>query len=109
MFSSLSKQFWLQSAERAVKTFAQTLIGALPPAYIAIGSLGAVLAPALVAATLAAIVSLAISVCSEPWGDRQSPSVVPSAPVAPKARKRSGRSRRLPATSRRQAGAAGAA
>ena len=108
MFPSLSKQFWLQSAERAVKTFGQTLIGALP-AFISIGSIGAALGPAFGTATLAAIVSLITSVCSVPWGDPQSPSVVPSNPVGQKDRKRRSRSRRLLATRRRQAGAAGTA
>lgn len=107
MFSSLDKQFWLQSAERAVKTFLQTFLGAV--ATFGITGLRAQLVSALLIATFAAAGSLATSLGSERVGDRQSPSIVRSIAPAPKARKRPGRSRRVPMTGKSRAGAAGAA
>ena len=84
MFSALSKQFWLQSAERAVKTFLQTFLGVVATFGVT-DSLRGQLVSALLVAAFATAGSLATSMGSERWGDRQSPSVVPSTMAAPKA------------------------
>ncbi|MGH8921082.1 MAG: holin [Actinomycetes bacterium] len=71
--------FWQQAFERAVKTFAQTLV-----ALFSAGGIGLFNAPwttSLSAAGMAALLSLLTSMASEPWGTRSSPSLVQPAAV----------------------------
>jgi hypothetical protein len=77
MFSYL---FWRYAFERAVKTFAQTLL-----ALFSAGGIGLFNIPwdsSLSAASMAAILSVLTSMTSEPIGERSTPSVLPAAPVA---------------------------
>ncbi|HSV66353.1 MAG TPA: holin [Mycobacteriales bacterium] len=76
MFTQL---FWKSAIERAVKTFAQSLV-----AVLSVGGIGLVHAPwttALSAAGMATLLSLLTSVASGTVGDRGSPSLVPAQPA----------------------------
>jgi hypothetical protein len=78
MFTYFGKQFWQQAIERAVKTSIQVFV-----ALLSAGNFGLLDAPwssALSTAAMAALLSVLTSVGSEPFGARQSPSVV-SAPA----------------------------
>ena len=85
MFSHV---FWRLAVERAVKTFAQTLV-----ALFSIGGVGLLNAPwtaAFSAAGMAAVLSVLTSMSSEPMGERRSPSLVrPTEPAEPAAEPRS--------------------
>lgn len=73
MFTSL---FWRAASERAVKTFAQTMV-----ALLSVGGIGLHNAPwttSLSAAGMAALLSLLTSIASERVGDRETPSLVRS-------------------------------
>lgn len=77
MFTSL---FWRLTIERAVKTFAQTLV-----ALFSINGIGLLNAPwstALSAAGMAAMLSVLTSMASEPWGSRNTPSLLQVTPAA---------------------------
>ena len=74
MFTYFGKQFWHQAIERAVKTSIQVFV-----ALLSAGNFGLLDAPwssALSTAAMAALLSVLTSVGSEPFGTRQSPSVV---------------------------------
>ena len=74
MFTYLSKQFWQQAAERALKTAIQVFV-----ALLSAGNFGLLNAPwssALSTAAMAALLSLLTSLASEPFGPRQTPDVV---------------------------------
>lgn len=80
----LSRQFWKAAAERAIKTFAQTLAALLTPVVahaLGTGSISwdAVLS-AVVLSGLAAAYSLVTSVGSTRVGDSESPSLVRAVP-----------------------------
>jgi hypothetical protein len=69
------KRFWRLSLERAVKTFAQTLL-----AILGVGGLGLLDAPwvtALSTAGMATLLSLLSSVTSMQVGDPTNPSMIP--------------------------------
>ncbi|MGH3913715.1 MAG: holin [Pseudonocardiaceae bacterium] len=72
--------FWQQALERAFKTFAQTLVALFSASGI--GLLNAPWTTALSAAGMAALLSVLTSMASEPWGTRNSPSLMPPAPAA---------------------------
>jgi hypothetical protein len=74
MFTYLSKQFWQQAAERAVKTSIQIFVALLSAGGF--GLLNAPWASALSTAAMAAVLSLLTSLASEPFGPRQTPDVV---------------------------------
>ena len=77
MFTNFGKQFWQQAIERAVKTSIQVFV-----ALLSAGNFGLLDAPwsaAFSTAALAALLSVLTSVGSEPFGQRQSPSVVVAA------------------------------
>lgn len=80
----LTKQFWLAAAERAGKTFAQTLIALL--SVVSVGSIttGGInwsfLLGAVVASLWAAALSLLTSMASTARGDSESPSLIRATP-----------------------------
>jgi len=68
-----TSEFWKQAAERAVKTFAQTLVAA----GLVVGVAGwDEWQAALIAAGIAALLSVATSVASAGFGDKGTPSLV---------------------------------
>lgn len=73
-----SYMFWRSALERAVKTFAQTLVALF--SANGIGLLNAPWGMALSAAGMAALLSVLTSVASEQVGERGTPSLVPSGP-----------------------------
>lgn len=75
-------RFWLSASERAVKTFAQTLV-----AILGANSFGLLTAPwtmALSTAGMATLLSVLTSIASAPIGDPGTPSLLP--PAAPATR-----------------------
>jgi hypothetical protein len=80
-----TRRFWILTAERMIKTFAQTLASVLVASGVGLFSAG--WAAALSAAGMAAVVSVLTSIGSVKIGPADSPSVVPAeqvpAPVAP--------------------------
>lgn len=75
-----SKQFWQAVAERALKTFLQTLLPALGAVMIAAPD-WKYLAGAVLVAVQAALLSVLSSVASTLKGDPESPSLVKAPPV----------------------------
>ena len=80
-----TRRFWTLTAERMIKTFAQTLASVLVASGVGLFSAG--WAAALSAAGMAAVVSVLTSIGSVKIGPADSPSVVSAervpAPVAP--------------------------
>ena len=80
-----TRRFWILTAERMIKTFAQTLASVLVASGVGLFSAG--WAAALSAAGMAAVVSVLTSIGSVKIGPADSPSVVPAeqvpAPVVP--------------------------
>jgi hypothetical protein len=78
-----TRRFWIPTAERMIKTFAQTLAAVLVAGGTAMSVVG--WKAALSAAALAAVVSVLTSIGSLKIGPADSPSVVATepAPVAP--------------------------
>lgn len=70
----MTKRFLRETLERAIKTFAQTLVAILGAG--AVDLLSVPWASALSAAGLAAVLSVLTSVASSPWGDAETPSLV---------------------------------
>lgn len=82
----LNKQFWIASAERAIKTFVQALIAAFGVGQVS-GVVGVDVAAidwrgALSLAFSAALLSVLMSVGSGPIGAANSPSLIAAAPAA---------------------------
>ncbi|WP_203671068.1 holin [Catellatospora methionotrophica] len=82
----MNKQFWIASAERAIKTFVQALIAAFGVGQVS-GAVGVDVAAidwrgALSLAFSAALLSLLMSVGSGPIGAANSPSILTAAPAA---------------------------
>ena len=73
-----TRQFWILTAERAVKTFAQALAAVL--AASGVGLLDAEWTTALATAGMAALLSVLTSVASLKVGPPDSPSTVPPDP-----------------------------
>lgn len=74
-----TKEFWLQTGERAIKTFAQALIAT----GIVVGATGREWQAAVIAAGIAAGLSIVTSVASTGVGDKGTPSLVtPPTPSA---------------------------
>lgn len=71
-----TKDFWLRTAERAAKTFAQALIAAF--GGVALTTDVKVWQAALIAAALATLLSVITSIASITIGDKGTPSLVPS-------------------------------
>jgi Putative lactococcus lactis phage r1t holin len=78
-----TRQFWIPTAERAVKTFAQALATLLIASNT--GLLNAPWTASLSAAGMAAVVSVLTSVASLRVGPADSPSMVRNDPPAPTA------------------------
>lgn len=76
----LNKRFWMSAAERAAKTFAQTLIALWPLGENAFGLLSIDWRQSLSVAGLAAVLSVLTSVVSSPIGPDGSPSLVGEPP-----------------------------
>lgn len=72
-----SRAFWIDAAERAVRTFAQALVAAITAGFVLTD--GAAWGEALLVAAVAALVSLLTSVAGSAVGDPQSPSFLPEA------------------------------
>lgn len=71
----LTKSFWKQALERAVKTFAQTLLATVTAAAgLGLEDVGWV--EALSVAGLAVVASLLTSIVSLPAGEPESPSAI---------------------------------
>ena len=68
--------FWLDAAERAVRTFAQALIGAITAGLVVTDA--AQWKAAGIAAAVAALVSLLTSVAASGVGDQSTPSLLPT-------------------------------
>ena len=73
-----SKAFWIDAGERAVRTFAQALIGAITAGLVVTDA--AQWKAAGIAAAVAALISLLTSVAASGVGDPVSPSLLPVAP-----------------------------
>ena len=69
-----TREFWLQAAERAVRTFAQALLGALTAGLVVTDS--AQWKAALIAAAVAAFASVLTSVVASGVGDKNDPSLI---------------------------------
>jgi r1t holin len=74
-----TRQFWTMTAERLIKTFAQTMAGVLVAGGTAMSVVG--WKAALSAAALAAVVSVLTSIGSLKIGPADSPSVVRTEPA----------------------------
>ena len=72
-----SKAFWIDAGERAVRTFAQALIGAITAGLVVTDA--AAWGEALLASAVAALISLLTSVAASGVGDQDSPSLLPAA------------------------------
>ena len=72
--------FWLDAAERAVRTFAQALVAVLAAGFVVTD--GAAWTEALLSAAIAALISLLTSVAASGVGDPESPSMLPAAAPA---------------------------
>ena len=71
-----SKAFWIDAGERAVRTFAQALIGAITAGLVVTDA--AQWKAAGIAAAVAALVSLLTSVAASGVGDQSTPSLLPT-------------------------------
>jgi predicted phage tail protein len=71
--------FWVDAAERAVRTFAQALVAMLVVGFVFTDA--AAWGEALVASAVAALISLLTSVAASGVGDQSTPSLLPVAPV----------------------------
>ena len=69
--------FWIDAAERAVRTFAQALVAVLVAGFVFTDA--AAWGEALLSAAVAALVSLLTSVAASGVGDAESPSLLPTA------------------------------
>ena len=74
-------RFWQLAGERAVKTFAQTLVAVL--SITSFGLLNAPWTTALSTAGMAAMLSVLTSMASVPVGEPNSPNLLPAAPTSP--------------------------
>lgn len=74
-----TKEFWLRVAERAIKTFAQALVAT----GIVVGATGQEWQAAVIAAAIAAVLSVVTSVASIGVGESGTPSLVEEAPLVP--------------------------
>jgi hypothetical protein len=72
-----TKEFWINTAERAVRTFAQALVAALAAGFVFTD--GAAWAEALLTAVVAALASVLTSIAATGVGDPDSPSLLPPA------------------------------
>ena len=73
-----SAAFWLEATERALRTAAQALLGALTAGFVFTDA--AAWGEALLSAAVAALISLLTSVAASGVGDPVSPSLLPVAP-----------------------------
>lgn len=73
-----TRRFWVDAAERAIRTFAQALIGAITAGLVVTDV--AAWGEALLASAVAALISLLTSVAASGVGDPVSPSLLPVAP-----------------------------
>lgn len=71
-----SKAFWIDAGERAIRTFAQALIGAITAGLVVTDA--AQWKAAGIAAAVAALVSLLTSVAASGVGDQSTPSLLPT-------------------------------
>ena len=69
-----TRRFWIDAAERAVRTFAQALVAVLVAGFVVTDA--AAWGEALLSAAVAALVSLLTSVAASGMGDPESPSFV---------------------------------
>lgn len=76
-----SRTFWIDAAERAVRTFAQALVAVLAAGIVLTD--GAAWGEALLSAVVAALISLLTSVAASGVGDPDSPSLLPAAATEP--------------------------
>ncbi len=74
-------RFWQLASERALKTFAQSLLALLSVAGV--GLLTAPWTTALSTAGMAAVLSVLTSIASEPVGERHSPSLLSPSTTSP--------------------------
>lgn len=74
-------RFWQLAGERAVKTFAQSLVAIL--SATGVGLLTAPWSTALSTAAMAALLSVLTSMASAPVGESGTPNLLPAAPAPP--------------------------
>ena len=72
-----TKAFWIDAAERAVRTFAQALVAAITAGFVLTDA--AAWGQALLVAAVAALVSVLTSIAGSAVGDPASPSFLPEA------------------------------
>lgn len=72
-----TSDFWKRAAERAIRTFAQALLGALTAGLVVTDS--AQWTAALIAAAVAALASVLMSLAGSAVGDPSDPSLLPAA------------------------------
>lgn len=72
-----TRRFWIDAAERAVRTFAQALVAVLAAGFVVTD--GAAWTQALLSALLAALVSVLTSIAGSAVGDGSTPSFLPEA------------------------------
>ncbi|MGH2394679.1 MAG: holin [Candidatus Limnocylindria bacterium] len=73
-------RFWQLASERAIKTFAQSLVAIL--SATGVGLLTAPWSTALSTAGMAALLSMLTSMASAPVGESDTPSLLPAAPAS---------------------------
>ena len=71
-----TRRFWVDAAERAIRTFAQALIGAITAGLVVTDA--AQWKAAGIAAAVAALISLLTSVAASGVGDQSTPSLLPT-------------------------------
>ena len=76
-----TRRFWVDAAERAVRTFAQALVAMLVAGFVFTDA--AAWGEALLASAVAALISLLTSVAASGVGDPSSPSLLPVADGEP--------------------------
>lgn len=72
-----TRRFWIDAAERAVRTFAQALAAVLAAGFVVTD--GAAWTQALLSAVLAALISVLTSIAGSAVGEQGSPSLLPEA------------------------------
>lgn len=70
-----TRTFWVEAAERAIRTFAQALVAVLAAGFVFTDA--AAWGEALLASAIAALVSLLTSVAASGVGNPDSPSLLP--------------------------------
>lgn len=71
-----TREFWIKAAERAIRTWAQTLVGVLTAGFVFTDA--AAWGEALLASVVAALVSVLMSIAGSGVGDPYDPAILPA-------------------------------